>query len=397
MIALVALSLSLQQLSGDSLSLDQALRMARTERPAVRAVAADVARARAAVRVAGTVPNPIGGYSYTEDTPRQHLSLDQSFEWLLTRGPSRAAANADVQRALADSTQAGADLAAEVRSGFYGAVAAAEVARLTREQQVLADSIVAIARARLARGDIPLLEQEQLTLEAIRAAQRHARAQEATEVAGGRIAQLVGWRKTGTVPVLTGRLTDGLEVDTRMRNDSVVMVTPRVLAAQQDSVALDLRARSAARAGVPLPTLQVGADWDDPAAQNTPLAVIGFSIPLPLWQHGAGASAVARAEANRSTALLAEVRAVEAQRLSETATRLSYARERALVARDSLLPLARRVRDRAALAYQAGESGVTQLLDALQAERDVAAEAVDDLLTWQEAKAAWLQARGYSE
>jgi hypothetical protein len=33
----------------------------------------------------------------------------------------------------------------------------------------------------------------------------------------------------------------------------------------------------------------------------------------------------------------------------------------------------------------------------LRAERDVAAEAVDDLLTWQEAKAAWLQARGYSE
>lgn len=396
MILLVALSLSLQQVAADSLTIEQALQMARARRPVIRAAAADIARARANLRVAGTLSNPIGGYSYTEDAPRQHLSLEQSFEWLLTRGSDRAAAKEGIEGALADSTQAAADLAAEVQTGFYDAIAAAEVERLTRDQRVLADSIVAIARTRLSRGDIPLLEQEQLALEAVRAAQRHARAEEATEVARGRMGQLIGWQRGASPPILAGSLTDGLETENQAVNDSGLTVTLRIRSAQHDSAALALRAQSAARAGLPLPTLQVGADWDD-SSQNTPLAVFGFSLPLPLWQHGAGATAVARAEASRGNAVLAELRAVEEQRLSETATRLRYARARALIARDSLLPLARRVRDRAALAYQAGESGVTELLDALRAERDVAAEAVDDLLTWQEARAAWRQARGFSQ
>lgn len=396
MIVLVALALSLQHSLQDSVSLEQALALARSRRATVRVAAADVARARAGARVAGTIPNPVGGYSYTEDLPRQHVSLDQSFEWLLTRGPARAAGMADLHRVLADSAQAAAGLAAEVRARFFGTIAAADVERLTRDQQTLADSMVTIARARLARGDIPLLEQEQLMLEATRAAQRHTRAQEAAEVAQSRMVQSIGW-PGGIAPILKGSLADGLEPDTLMPADSSPIVTPRLLAARYDSSAASLRVQSAGRAGVPLPTLQLGADWDDPSAGRTPLAVIGFSITLPAWQHGGGATAAARAEADRSTALLAETRGSEEQRLSETAIRLRYARARALVARDSLLPLARRVRSRAAVAYQAGESGITQLLDALRAERDVAAEAIDDLLSWQEARASWQEARGHSQ
>jgi outer membrane protein, heavy metal efflux system len=397
MIVLVALSVVLQQPAPSGLRLEQALELARTRRAAVRVAAADAARARASLRVAGTVPNPIGGYSYTEDLPRQHVSLEQSFDWLLTRGPDRAAGQADLVRALADSAQTSADLTAEVRTGFYGALAAAEVERLTRDQAVLSDSIVTIARARLARGDIPLLEQEQLALEATRAAQRHARAREAAEVARSRIAQLIGWSGAEPLPPLSGDLAEGSEADITTMTDSPPIVTPRLLAARSDSIAASHRARRAGRTGVPLPTLQIGADWDDPSATHSPLAVIGFAIPLPLWQHGAGAAAVARAEQSRTNATLTEVDGVERQRLEESSIRLRHARERALVARDSLLPLARRVRGRAAAAYQAGESSITQLLDALRAERDVAAEAIDDLLAWQEARATWHQVRGESQ
>jgi cobalt-zinc-cadmium efflux system outer membrane protein len=396
MILLVVLSLSLQQGAIDTLTIAEALELARSHHPAVRVAGANVARARAGLRVAGTIPNPVGGYSYTEDTPRQHLSFEQSFDWLLTRGQDRAAAGEDIASALADSTQTAADLVADVQTAFYGAIAADAVAALTRDQLVLADSIVAIARERLARGDIPLLEQERLALEAVRSAQRHARAEEAAEVARGRLALAIGWRNGTPLPALSGTLADGLTPTPAGEPDSTVL-TPRIRVALHDSAAFSFRARSAARAGIPLPTVQAGADWDDPTVSHTPLAVLGFTLPLPLWQHGGGAAAAAQAEAARSSAALAQVRAAESQRLAETSTRLHYAEQRALVARDSLLPLARRVRERAALAYQAGESGVTELLDALRAERDVSAEAVDDLLTWQEARAAWRQARGYSE
>lgn len=396
MIVLVALSLVMPQASGDSLTLERALQLAHAQRATIRLAAAELSRARAGVRVAGTIPNPIGGYSYTEDTPRQHVSLEQSLDWLLTRGADRAAGRAELGRSRADSTQAAADLSAEVRTAFYGALAAGELEQLTRAQAGLADSLVSIAKARFARGDIPLLEQEQLTLEAVRAAQRHARAEEAAAVARTHLTRALGLSHLDPF-VLSGSLAAGLGEGESTPPPPVSAPTPRLLAAQYDSAAAAHRVRRAHQAGAPLPTVLLGADWDDPTAAHTPLAVIGFSLPLPVWQHGSGASAVAQAEADRSSALLAETRGAEDQRLSETALRLRYTESRALVARDSLLPLARRVRNRATIAYQSGESAITQLLDALRAERDVAAEAVDDLLTWQEAKAAWNQVRGLSQ
>lgn len=380
----------LQQEPPAPLTLERALELAHAHRATLRMAGAEVARARAGVRVAGTVPNPIGGYSYTEDTPRQHVSLEQSFEWVLTRGSDRAAAQAEIGRSQADSTQAAADLSASVRDAFYGALAAEQLEGLTALQAELADSLVRIARARLERGDIPLLEQEQLSLEAIRAAQRHARASEAALVARSVLLRALG---AGDEPYqLTGSLAEGLG----QGFSDISGVTPRIQSAQYDSAAAARRWWSARRAAVPLPTLQLGADWDDPAVTSTPLAVIGFSIPLPLWQHGSGAAAVARAEAERSSALMTEIRQSEAQQLNETAVRFRFAESRALIARDSLLPLARRVRSRATAAYQAGQSDVTQLLEALRAERDVTAEAIDDLLSWQEAVAAWNRARGVS-
>jgi len=70
---------------------------------------------------------------------------------------------------------------------------------------------------------------------------------------------------------------------------------------------------------------------------------------------------------------------------------------RARVARDSLLPVATRLRERATIAYRAGETGVIPLLEALRAERDVTAEAVDDLLGFQEAWAQWKRTLGEAE
>jgi outer membrane protein TolC len=62
---------------------------------------------------------------------------------------------------------------------------------------------------------------------------------------------------------------------------------------------------------------------------------------------------------------------------------------RARFARDTLLPLARRLRDRALRAYQAGETGVLPVLDALRSERDATLAGVQDLLAYQTALADW--------
>jgi cobalt-zinc-cadmium efflux system outer membrane protein len=399
MIPLLLASLLLTQGTGDSLSLGAALARARAHRGQVLVSVAQVAAARAGVRVAGTLPNPVASYGYSQDPPRQHASLDQSFDWLLTRGADRAVARSGVRRALADSSQSAADLAAEVRSAFYGAVAARELGTLVDAQGAVADSLAVLGARRVVSGDISEVERDQLVLEAVRAGQRRSRAREAAAIAWTRLARAIGWDTTEPRPAqLSGSLDDGLSpLSDSESARPVASSSPLIQAAVADSVAAAERARRASLARMPLPSLMAGADWDDPGGQRGALAVFGLSIPLPLWQRGNGALAVARAEAAQAAATTAEVRLETARQLSEARTRLTEAAGRARVARDSLLPVARRLRERATAAYRAGETGIIPLLEALRAERDVTAETVDDLLGYQEALAAWKRTLGEAE
>ncbi len=395
MIDLLLAALLLVQPQGDSLSIGAALAHARAYRGQVRLASARVAAARAGVRVAGTLPNPVASYSYTDDPPRQHVSLDQSLDWLLTRGPERAAATSGVRRAEADSVQSAADLAAEVRASFYGAIAARELARLTEAQATVADSLVLLASQRVRSGDIAEAERDQLVLEAVRAEQRRSRTREAALIAWSRLARAIGW-DGAEPPALAGALDDDLGAAMPAAADGGRSL-PTIRGAVADSLAAVERVRRASIARMPLPSLMAGADWDDPGGKGGALAVFGFSIPLPLWQRGNGALAVAQAEAAQSAAGAREARLESARELSETEASLTEAARRAGVARDSLLPVARRLRERATVAYRAGETGIIPLLEALRAERDVTAEAVDDLLGYQEARAAWKRVRGEAE
>jgi hypothetical protein len=70
---------------------------------------------------------------------------------------------------------------------------------------------------------------------------------------------------------------------------------------------------------------------------------------------------------------------------------------RARAARDSLLPAAVVLRARALRAYQAGETGILPVLDALRSEREVTLSALQDELAFQEALADWHALTGYAE
>src|SRR3954452_4787845 len=132
MIALTALLLLQVPAAADTLTLEQALARARTGRGTMAAASARVAAARAAFRVAGTVPNPTVSYSHTESAPRFHLLVDQSFDWLLRRSPDRQGARAGIGSAAADSSLRVADLDRKVRVAFYTARAGAAAESLSQ-------------------------------------------------------------------------------------------------------------------------------------------------------------------------------------------------------------------------------------------------------------------------
>jgi cobalt-zinc-cadmium efflux system outer membrane protein len=280
-----------------------------------------------------------------------------------------------------------ADLQREVRVAFYTARAGIAAESLSQAQVALSDSVARISGARLRAGDISLLEAEQARTEAARAHQSLSSVRESTRIAASDFARVVGMDPSAP-PVPRGALDADLDRSPIQTID--LERVPAVRAAIADSSAASALARSAGIAAIPLPTLQSGAEWEDPTEPNAgALAVFGLSLPFPLWHHGAGASAEAQARSHEATARLREARLAASQQIVAARIRLQESGIRARFARDTLLPAARALSGRAIRAYQTGETGILPVLDALRSERDAALAALQDLLGYQTALADW--------
>jgi cobalt-zinc-cadmium efflux system outer membrane protein len=389
---LFAHGLTLQQ---DSLTLDGAMALALAHRGQVAAAAATVAAARADRRTAMELPNPVAAYSYTGDPPRQHFTVDQSLDWLLRRGSAGTAGTAGIGVALADSAQLIAEVARQARSAFYAALGAVRRLTLAEDEASLADSLAGIAARRRTAGEISELEEAQAALEAARARQLVSTSREEHAIALAELSRALGV-PAEELATPAGALDDQLSQTQPPlpQPDSL----PMVASARADSMMAGALYRAARWARIPSPSLVAGVEWDDPtnpAGGSTVL--VGVGLPIPLWQSGGGAAAAAHARADQASAQLSEVRADAIRLLTQAATRVQETARRALVARDSILPLATRQRELALVTYQAGETGIVPVLDALRVEREVVRDLVADLVAYQAARADWLALIGSSE
>ncbi|HEV8197766.1 MAG TPA: TolC family protein [Gemmatimonadales bacterium] len=368
------------------LSLSEAIRHGIAARGRVREARAGLAEARAGRRLAGQVPNPTLSYDYTGDFPRQHLLFDQPLAWLTTRGLERGAAAATIRKAQADSMVAVSAVVQEVRAAYYGALGARESLRLVGEQVAAADSLAGLARRRLEVGDISRFEYEQTAQEARRGEQLLSSAREEVRAADAEFIRALGWADP-MPPVAEGALDQDLDMAlvSEYSPDSL----PVIVSAVADSAAQALTYRSIQRARIPIPSVSAGADWDDPERPGERLSVIGFSVPLPIWNSGGAEAAQAQARAGRAAALAHEARIEGVRAVTEARARLEESARRARFARDSLLPAARALREQALAAYRAGETSLLAVLDAFRSEREVVIAQIQDFIAFQAALSAW--------
>jgi cobalt-zinc-cadmium efflux system outer membrane protein len=391
MLGLLLVTFALQG-QRDSLTLEAALALAHANRGQITAAAALTSAARADYRVAGAIPNPTAAYQYTGDPPRDHATIDQPLDWLLRRSGDRAAARAGVQGAMADSTRLAAQVEREARTAFFGALATARQLALVTEEAELADSLAAIAGRRRAAGEIGELEAAQARLEAARARQLVSASRQDHAAA---VAEL--GRALGVIPESLPPPAGVLDRDVASQLPTAPPMDdiPFIARARADSAASHAVYRATQASRIPFPSFQAGVEWNDPTAtEQRATILIGFALPLPLWQTGGALAAAARARAEEMAGQLQEVRAATASALAQTRTRVEEAGLRALVARDSIVPLARRQRELALIAYQAGETALAPVLDALRAEREVTRNLVADLVAYQSARADWFELIG---
>lgn len=392
MLALLATLAFAQQ---DTLTLQQALERARSSRAQVQLARALTSEARSGVGIAGTIPNPQVSYQHTETSYTDEAKVEQRLDWLLSRWPSRAAAQATLRGVEADSVQLIADLARGVRLAFFQTLAAGETRRLIGEQFALADSLLAFAGQRVAAGEISIIEREQFAVEAGRAKQVLLQAEEDERIALVSLGRAIG-RSDMTGVVLVESLESDLDGGPA-EDASDASTVPLLRRAVADSASAAHLSAVATLERLPIPSLVLGREWDDRPFSSGSGAIFGLSFPLPLWNIGSANASAAGARARAAAARAAERRLEVTELVDRTSLRLASTRERAVYVRDSLLPRAQRLRTGVARLYRAGEISVLQLFDALRSERDVALTYVKTLLEHQQALAEWLAFRGRTE
>ena len=385
MLSVVVVSLLLQSAGpSDTFTLADALARARSKRAEMIGIAARVEESRASRRLAGRFGNPTLEYSTVAADENRRVVLSQPLGTLPRLGFDRAAANAQVRAARADSVQRMANLERDVARAYFGVVAAERRVALLQDLARLADSLGALAVRRAALGDISDLDRQQLTLEGTRARLQLSRAQETRLARRAALARELAW-EDGGLPVPSAALGEGLQTE-EAAPAFVLEEIPEVERARAASRAAFLSARSLGWARLPVPGVFVQRDWSRVPGVPT-LTRVGFSVPLPLFTFGNELmdAAVARsrlAEAQANEVSLETARAVAAAR-----ARVDESAHRARLASDSLAAGVTQLREGAVRLYDAGRTSVLQVLEALRAERDAQLVAVDELLAFQEARA----------
>ncbi|MGH7561226.1 MAG: TolC family protein, partial [Gemmatimonadales bacterium] len=289
----------------DTLTLDQALERARRNRPQLLVARAARAEARAGLGVASAIPNPVLQYKHTEGSPSEEAIVEQRLDWLFTRWTDRSAARAGLRGAEADSIILAAELGRNVRLAFFHALAAERTHDLVLAMSRSADSLVGFAVQRVRAGDLSAQEREQVSVEAGRVRQLLSRAAEARAAARAELGRELGSPSAETTPA--GALDRGLDGTWPAAAGEESL--PIVRRAVADSAAEHARARGATIRRLPIPSLRLGREWDDqgPFSEGA-TGVVGFSVPVPLWNIGSSAAGLARARADRAAAAAGEAR-----------------------------------------------------------------------------------------
>lgn len=275
------------------------------------------------------------------------------------RGSLRDAARADGLAIEAEIARRRQLLVAEVRQAYVQcAAASAQLDVWQRYTDELAEA-ERVSTARAEAGDTAVYDVRRVRVERRAAEAQLARAR------GDVVADCAA------LASLTGIADPQVELVAITRLSSAALPGERadLLAEERRIQAAQYRVRAADQARLPQLAVGAGVLRQDDGIDTAYGPVISVGVTVPLWNSG---SAAVRREEARAAALQSELliarRRVEAEQ-NAAAARLAAAREAAVTAAGARED-AGRLGTIAETAYQAGEIGVVELLDAYEAARE---------------------------
>ena len=359
--ALAAIAVPAPSMAQEQLIEELAIERALAREGVIALDEADRDAAAAEVGMIGPLENP------SLELSREGAGLEN--EWQLgivqplnlsgQRGSLRDAARAEAEAVDSDIERRRQELVAETRTAFIECAAAGAALEIWRRYDTNLSEAERSATARAEAGDTAGYDVRRVRVEARGADAQLAMAEGERQASCVALASLTGIADPQVHP----------SAMTSLASPEAIGERPDLAAQEQRLLAASQRASAARRARVPQVSLGAAVKRVDDGIDTAYGPVLSVGVTLPIWN--GGGAAVSAAEA-RERGLAAELaitrRRVEAEQEAAGA--------RALAARDAATRAARAREDASRLgtiaetAYQAGETGVVELLDAFEAGRD---------------------------
>jgi cobalt-zinc-cadmium efflux system outer membrane protein len=377
---------------GDVVTLESALAQGGAASPSIEASTAGVRAATAARSVAGLRPNPeiqattenvagtgvYKGLRSSETTVGVALPLELGGK----RSARVALANARLTRAEIQSAIAIADLRLRITQLYVEAAAAERRTEVLGEQATIAANALRIASERVRAGAASPIEQQRADVLRINAQVAADSAARQAQAARSNLAALTGAPITGSldrgwfdqVASLYGP-AQPLEVEG----------TLAFVAATADVRTADAQVRLARTLRVPDVTISAGARRLEQT--NDTAAVIGVSIPIPIFNNGRAFVSQARAEQTQAQALRNLVVLDTRQEIARAQTELANAAATARATGGPALSAAAESARIARVGYAQGKFDQIALLDAERTLSQTRQSYVDALAAYHDAEA----------
>lgn len=379
-----------------ALTLREAVAKARLHAPALLGADAAVRAAEASVQLSGLRPNPtlsleadnvMGSGRYTgfgggEKTVSLSIPLELGGKRQARVGVARA------ERAAAEigAKAADADLTLQVTEAFVSLAASERHAQIAKTSHVLAERAYHAARERVRAGKASPIEEQRADVLRINAEVRLGRVVRAAELARSNVVRLTGVAKSFTIaaPWFEHAEPDAPPADS---GEGLAM-----LAAQAEVDAAAARIVAARSERMPDVTLTAGMRRYGETSDQA--AVLGMSIPLPLFNSGTAVVARTRAEYDRAVATRRVAGLEFEQSLAQANAEVADAAAAARAANGPALAAAEEAARIARLGYREGKFPQLELIEAERSLTETRQASVDALTTLHTARARLARLQG---
>lgn len=372
-----------------TLTLAEFLELVSQHNPELAVAAAEARAQDGAVRQAGLVPNPELA-TLVEDREKSTRTTTIQLNQRLELGGKRAgrvhAAERDRDAALADLAMRRAEVRADAVTVFYDVLAQQERHRLALESVALAGRAVGAAARRVAAGKVSPVEETKARV--AESATRIELMQSAAELSAARMRlATLGGKGTGLAAIsVTGSLESPAPPPPLPQLERVLHTAPTLARARIEVERRQALSQLERARRNPDLTVSLGTKRDEALGRRQ--AIIGLSVPLPLFDRNQGNvhEALMRADKARDELAAAEHRI--AAELRQAHARLESARQQLELIRADILPGAQSAYDAAQKGFEFGKFNFLDVLDAQRTLLQATSQHVQMLMEAHRASAA---------